>query len=292
MSLKTNNLSKLTPWKSVIAILWEWLIIVITIYLSNYYSYPILYILSWFVIGTRMYALYSLLHESLHFLIVKNKKYNDGIASVFLAWPLFIDLKSMRKIHFEHHKYLKTEKDPESKHLLYEEFSFPLSIQKFFIISIKDLTGYNFLKYNFKGFALWLKSPMKRITDINYSRLIFYTSILLLLIYFNQINILLIFWFFPYISIYQWLNRIRLYTEHYNLKESNSQLTRTLKLNPIQRFFFAPYNLGYHEEHHHNSSVPFYNLRKLSKLLEKGKEGSETEVVNNYFLLFKYIIKK
>ena len=118
-------LIKKTNLKPLFDILVEWLIIVIALlFFITYSKFYIMYPIIFFIIGTRQYALYCLLHEGIHFNLHPNKKINDGLSNCLLAIPLFINLKGMRNSHFEHHKHLLSEKDPEQKHKNYNKSRF------------------------------------------------------------------------------------------------------------------------------------------------------------------------
>lgn len=236
-----------------------------------------------------MYAMYSLLHEGLHYLVHPNKKINDFVSTYFLAYPLFVSLESFRKVHLSHHKHLKTENDPESLLLNYTEFHFPMSKIRLAKIILLDLLGVNYLRYKiqrlFKADQSWIV--------LNLGTWLFHILILFTAYYNGFIMYYLYLWIVPYITVYQVLNRIRLYSEHLNIEINNSYSTRTLKLGFFQKFFLAPYNLGFHTEHHLYPGVPFYNLEELHTYIQTNHKTSTVfEVETNYFNLLKYMIKK
>lgn len=278
--------SRLNPVLSILVIMIEWLLIFGAIWLYVLLDSQLLIPFIIFWVGSRMYAFYSLIHEGCHYLIHSNRKVNDWIANVFLAWPLFIDVKDMRFVHFLHHKHLQSESDPEMKHLQYEEFQFPIKRNKLILICIKDLSGYNFLKYKI--------IHLKRLLDVfqmSPYRMIYYLSLITILTKFGVWHYVFLFWMIPYMTVYQLLNRIRLYTEHFNLEIKNSSVnTRTLNIPIWQSFFLAPYGLGFHAEHHLYPYIPFYRLRKLhGQLMVDKKYESSVKLENNYSGLLKSI---
>lgn len=261
------ELKRIKSIKSVAFILLEWTIIISSIVLYIYIKNPLLLLILIPLISTRQYALYSLLHDGIHFLHCKNSSFNDLITRIFLAWPLFISLSIMRNNHFKHHKYLQTDEDPEISHLEYQEFKFPLDKKKFLIILLKDLLGYNFIKY--RVYKLSKKSSYKnseRDTTSNLYKFFYYLSIIFFSIYFNIAIELLLLWVVPYATLYQALNRVRIYSEHFNIPDKSFK-TRTLIINSFLAFFISPYNLGYHSEHHLYPFIPNYNLKKLHTLI-------------------------
>src|ERR1041385_1756192 len=79
-----HALSGINPFRGVMTILMEWSIIALVTALYYYFQLPVIYILVWILIGTRMYALYSLLHDGIHYLLLPGRKLNDWISRLFL----------------------------------------------------------------------------------------------------------------------------------------------------------------------------------------------------------------
>jgi fatty acid desaturase len=192
----------------------------------------------------------------------------------------------MREDHFLHHANLKTDKDPEHAQMKYKEFSFPLSKPYFAKVLFLDLIGFNFFKYR----MIKLRQDWSEVLNLTaIFRLLVCFGIALIALYFNFLWTLIILWLVPYVTVFQVLNRIRLYTEHNNILEDNMQ-TRSVLLPVWIAFFLSPYNLGYHSEHHLYPSVPFYNLKELHKIIS-GKEKNRSLVTSKYMDSVKMIFK-
>lgn len=261
-----EKLQKLRPIQSLIAIVFEWCIIVLSILLYTMYPFWWIAMLTIPLVGTRMYALYSLLHDGIHLLLYPNKKINDAITRIFLSSPLFYSLTSIRSIHYKHHAHLKDDEDPEMNQLEYPEFAFPFTLQTLTVILLKDLSGYNFIKYKLLKIVTMIK---KRNISFHFIRITLFLALIIFLAYkFSILHLFILFWIVPYITVYQVLNRFRLYFEHNNLDESESQ-TRNMVFPLGVNFFISPYNLGYHKEHHAHPNIPFYNLPALNKIHNK-----------------------
>lgn len=285
-----KSLTRLKPATALLTIMREWLIIAAAILLCIWKPY--LFLLSWFIIGTRMYALYSLLHEGLHYLISPNKSLNDKITRYFLAWPLFINLEGFRKNHYNHHAFLHSEKDPEKEHLKYAEYQFPMTKTTLLFILMKDISGYNFIKYKFKMFVKTMSGGLNAERISLSMRTLLFIGLCIGAVYVKVILLFLVLWILPYISIYQFLNRLRFYSEHLNLSKESRTHTRSLKLNPVIGFFLTPNNLGYHAEHHSFPNVPFYNLPSLHRELESTEwYQNEIELTTDWRLIYKEIIQ-
>lgn len=276
-------LSILQPWKSIAAILIEWLLIICCVYIHKIYPSIWVYSIVWLVISTRLYALYSLIHEAIHFSITRNKKLNDVIGQFFLGFPLLISLSAMRKAHLAHHKYLQTELDPEMKHLNYKEFQFPKTKMQLVQLFLLDISGINFLYYK----LLKLANILRHISSVKLNDVF---DLMLLGIYFvvaykfNFVDDLILYWLIPFATLYQLLNRIRLSTEHFNIDSQNNLKTRSVIPSFIERCIFTPYNLGYHTEHHLYPGVPFYNLPKLNQALIKQSDFLKSSIIKHSYI--------
>ncbi len=288
-----KSLTRLSPWKSIFAIASNWIIILLCIFIHTKYHHPLVYFLVWVIISTRLYAMYSLIHDAIHYLIVRNKKWNDRIAQIFLGLPIFISLKQMRMAHLAHHKHLQTDQDPEMKHLDYKEFQFPKSKGAMFKLFLMDLLGINFVYYQLlrvKNIAIRFK-PASFKKDRVYL-FIFYLTLFTFVILSGFGKHLFLYWLLPYVTLYQVLNRLRLTTEHFNIDENHAVNTRSVIPNIIERWTLTPHNLGYHLDHHLYPGVPFYNLPKLHELLMEYEHYSkEVLVEKSYFHVIRKCIR-
>ncbi len=284
-----RELSVLSTISSLAAVMAEWSIIVLAIIFHQFFSNPIIYFFVLLVIGSRMYALYSLMHDGMHGLLIKNKRLNDFYTRVFLAWPLFYSLSKSRSAHLAHHKYLKTEADPEMAHLAYGEFQFPMRQSVWIGILVKDILGINFLWYFFKkkiNAVLNLKnaSTGKKSDSAKEElilKIVYYGIILSAITYLGLIPDFALYWLLPYATIYQVLNRLRLATEHFNIDEENHFQTRSVHAGFVEKLLLFPHNLNYHIEHHLFPSVPFYRLPDLRMELMKNNLFKESAHIND-----------
>ena len=289
-----KHLLVLNPLVSLGTIGLEWLMILGAMLLHILFYDPILYLFIWLFIGTRMYALYALLHDGMHYLLFPSKKINDLICIVFLAGPLFISLKKIRKVHFLHHAHLKTEMDPENIHLDYEEFKFPQSAFSLFGIFILDILGINYIRYKVKKiwnlFIAWRKGEQGGLGHM-LSWGIKWGIICTALVATGLAWDFFFCWLVPYATVYQSLNRLRLASEHISVDEENIFSTRTLKPNAVERFFLSPNSLGYHTEHHAFPAVPFYRLSDLhTKLMELDKYKKHVQIEKSYISVIRHFV--
>ena len=83
----------------------------------------------------------------------------------------------------------------------------------------------------------------------------------------------LLLWALPLLTWYQFVIRVRNIAEHAVLRDASDPLSnaRTTHADPVTAFFFAPYWVNYHLEHHLVMHIPCYRLVEMHRLLlEKG----------------------
>ena len=275
---------KTISWpKGVSLLLADWLIIggAIAIFtlLDQWFLYPFLVI----VIGSRMMGLWALLHDGHHNMLVSSKPLNKKLTEWFIAWPLFKSLEEYDEQHHSHHKFLGADGDPNFHLLRYQEFQFPMKKSRLTTILLKDLFGLNFLYYRILGLV---KNPailFKKVGGWNVERLLFLTAIVAGVFYFNVWLEVLLFWFVPLITYFQFLIRVTLIADHC-FSEGTEAKVRTVKLNWAERTFMVPHYLSYHYEHHHFGGIPSYNLPNLQQKLSKDPLYAEASDFSHGYL--------
>lgn len=65
--------------------------------------------------------------------------------------------------------------------------------------------------------------------------------------------------------------------------------TRTLYINPLERFFIAPHQVNFHLEHHMLASVPIYRLETMHKMLLENGFYKDIEFQQGYFNLLRRV---
>ena len=263
---------KAVSWsKGMMLLLGDWAIVGAAIVTFNLIGFWPLYPFVVIVIGSRMMGLWALLHDGHHNMLVHSKTFNQKLTEWFIAWPLFKSLAEYDNQHNAHHKFLGSNGDPNFHLLKYKEFQFPMKKSKLASILVKDLLGFNFVFYRILGL---IKKPLvvfKKIGGWNVERVLFVLAIIAVVLYFNIWLEVLLFWFIPLITYFQFLIRVTLIADHCFATNSKAK-ARTVKLNWLERNIMVPHNLSYHYEHHHFGGVPSYNLPRLQQKLSKNPD--------------------
>lgn len=250
---------------NAMALATEWTIISFLIYLNQRITNPWLMFFSVLLIGTRIHALGILMHEASHFNLFSNHKWNDRIAKLFITGPVFISLDSYRKTHQLHHQYSLTDRDPtHTRKANIAIYEFPKKNSLSFVFDLlKILCGYGVyltladLKRNRKT------SVTKNNNFLRFLKIAVFAFFIYTLFKTDYLNIYLIFWILPCLTVLPLLNYWRTITEHSSIV--TVEHTRTVLYNPIMKWLITPYNINHHLEHHLYPKKTWYNLTKLNK---------------------------
>lgn len=285
-----RTFSKLTPWRSYLDILFQYAAITIAILLSEYCGMWWVTLICILFIGARIYALGILLHEGLHYRLSENKKTNEWVMKLFLAWPLFINPTVFRKKHAMHHKHLHTEDDPEFSRKDKSFWSFPMRPLRLITLLIMDITGCSlpFILFAHKGYLFSKGETVKSKFDL--IRFTYYFLIIGMIIYSGLFLYFLLYWMIPIVTWGNLLIRIRRISEHcgLSLNEEMISRSRTTLTNILEKTFIAPCHVNFHNEHHLFPSVPYYKLPELHSFLMKNENYvKKVHVTKGYWNVFR-----
>jgi fatty acid desaturase len=96
---------------------------------------PLTFALAFVVIAGLQHHLSIIQHEAVHFLLFRNRRWNEWVGSL-AAYPIGFTM-GCRKRHFEHHYYLGTDKDPDLAN--YEHN--PNKVRVLMVDILRDLAG-------------------------------------------------------------------------------------------------------------------------------------------------------
>jgi fatty acid desaturase len=286
-----RELAQIDVGKAVVAIASEWLAIFGAIALCHFLWNPLLYVITILFIGGRQHALAVLQHDAAHFRLFPSKKWNDLVAEVFLAWPILLSNQYFREYHFLHHRHIGTEKDgnriqygthtPSGE--LTANWSFPKSKIHFALWSIPRLSGFAGIIYILRSIHRLLTKGTLRYRLLN---LLYYASILGLILWFHGGQILLLYWFVPLSTWFIFTNLLRIAGEHSAIANSHEfyRLTRTTQPSWFDQIFVVPRHISYHLEHHLYPHIPFYRLPNLhAELMKNESFRQEAHVTRTYW---------
>ena len=284
-SKELKRLSALRPWRTVLALVLDWLVIAAAIAASEYSGSVWVYLFAVALIAGRMHAFGVLMHEAAHFRFLRDRRASEWIMDVFAAWPVLATVDGYRQNHLAHHQHTNTEKDPDwIAKIGTAAYTFP---QKVWHAALQ-LFGYLVAINSFRDMAQILPRISKNDrSTLQYKllRLGFYAGWAALFTVLGIWRGALLYWIVPFFTLFFMFVYIRGVAEHFGSMDYDEELGSTRTVRPYfwERWFFAPHNINYHLEHHLFPGVPFYNLPELHKaLMSDDAYRSKAHVTRGY----------
>lgn len=278
-------LNKLDNYHVFLAVAEDLIIIgfAIGLFLFSPWFYP----LTLLVIGSRQRALATLLHESSHRTLAKNKTLNFLAGTVFSGYWILQMFHTYRCSHvLLHHRYLgDPDRDPDIRYYI-EQGLMDQNVDRTFLVKmiVKNIFGlrtFTYLKYLFLHRLLPLnwaeKTNMEKLEYIGF--VTFWLIIVTFLTYFNLLGLFFLVWLVPYLTTFQIIGWFIELAEHYPLTRNNSYdlyMSRNRYSNPIEKFFTGMHNENWHLLHHIRAGIPYWNLPKAHEILMQDPEYAKT----------------
>ncbi len=279
-----RDLSEVSSLRGLFHILAEWTLLVAAAYLCHREGNFLLYLVTVVWIATRQHALMILLHDGTHYRLFRNRKLNDWVSEIALAWPVLISARAYRRNHFAHHRYLNTDGDPDWVRRKGDPaWVFPKPRAEMAGLLLRDLTGLGAI-----ALLKLMKTVASKDVDVQRSFLLvrygFYLIVIALALWMGAMKLLLLYWFVPLFTCLVFIFRIRSIAEHSGLPTTGSVYaqTRTVIPSMLERIFIAPKNVNFHLEHHLYPSVPFYRLPRLHAMLAAKPEFRDAHITRTY----------
>lgn len=235
-------------YASIAAILIDWLMIFLLVYLAIKIDNFIFSLIAIWFIGIKQYALGEVfVHEASHNNLFKTNKYNTSLQFLF-SYPFLTSVEAYRVEHIPHHNFLgECNIDPLCR--IYKNHGLDSANPNiFWVWFIRPLLGI----YSLQFFAV--KFINLKIKEYKFT-LLFYALLIYTAYTFGVLKEFILYWFIPFFwcvpAFYCWQE----IEDHYNARD----IARTNK--GFLRNFLA-HNTGYHYAHHKCPGIPWYNLAK------------------------------
>lgn len=261
-----------------------WGLIVAAMFLYGFYPSFLTFVLAVTIIGGRQLGLAILMHEGAHGLLFKSRWLNETLTKWLAAGPMSIDMGEYRSRHMAHHRFTRTDRDPEN----YLYTPFPVAVGSMARKILRDLTGIAFVRTQLGLFLhLWGEKPgrVKRLWRFYNGGLISNTVLLGAFILMGRADLYLQLWLVPMATTHMFFLRIRNISEHASVidLEDPLQNSRTTLANWAERLTFAPYYVNYHIEHHMMPYIPCYRLPQLHKILARQGVTERMNIEKGYW---------
>lgn len=265
-----KNLYKLNNFHAPLSLMSDYLLIAAFIALSkwNIWFYP----LTLLFIGSRQRALASLLHESCHKTLTKNRFLNNFMGRWLAGLPIFHSYEAYVKSHVvAHHAYLgDPQRDPDYRHYiqagLFEvrdrlDFMLGFVLKTIFLLQVKSYLKYIFI-YRLGGMT-------KKSTEL--FQLIFVQLIIgaVLTLTCGPLGYIK-YWLVPFFTTFHIIGWFSEISEHYPIiaeYQDNLNITRNRFPTFLERLFIGMHGDNFHLVHHLFAGIPYWNLGQAHQIL-------------------------
>ncbi len=269
-----------------------WGIILAAMALFAYWPNPLTFLIGVVVIGGRQLGLAVLMHDAAHGIMCKTLWLNNFLGRWLCGNALGVSMDGYRTYHLKHHLHTQQDEDPD----LSLSKPFPITKASLRRKIIRDLTGQTFWKQRKAQFVNGMgEQGMPIAQRADYARTRLGSYILVNGILFAGLALAGYWWLYPVMWILpmatfnMMITRIRNIAEHAVVPDNNDpfRYARTTLADPLTALLVAPYGVNYHVEHHLFMWVPWYNLRKLHKILLRKGYGERMEIQPSYLAVLK-----
>jgi fatty acid desaturase len=276
------ELRRIPTARNVLTILGVWAQVTIVIGGAIWLSHPLAWAAAFVLMG-RNYALMAILgHEASHRLLLPHRKLNDFVGRWLAYYPSFTAYDAYRRVHAAHHREEFGPTEPDMNFYA----GYPVgwaSMRRKFTRDILGITGAK----NLRGLFSALRSPTARPVALRI--LASQAVIIAVFTAIGRPELYLFLWLLPWLTVWKVFNRLRAIAEHGGMHKSSDrrETTHHVHQSRLPRFWFAPYNTGWHLAHHVDSGVPFRNLPRLQRELEAAGYVPEALIWPSYTALWR-----
>lgn len=257
-----------------------------------------IYAVTVFLIGFwSQTRLATLVHESSHYLLFKNRLLNDVMANLLVVFPFFGKVGNYRIGHWGHHRNVNDlEHDPDLLRLLkHHPREFPLTRWRFLweyvLLQFSPHKAFSYLKGRAE-YVTFMKeedniqdrSPLSP-RALKLLRLAYYGTLVAVLAYFNLWLYYFVFWLVPLITVYPASLFLREIAHHGNFPDNgdytNSRVYEGLWL---EREIFFPFGEWNHVLHHMFPTIPWHKMREAHNLMMRYPPYRDNVVICDGFM--------
>ena len=269
-----NAWSVVTLWAETIAIAG----------VAVWWNHPVGWVAAFLLMGRQHARFNILMHEAAHRLLLRNRRANDFVGRWLLGFPAFAPTDLYRRGHMAHHRDEFGPDEPDIP--LYT--GYPIgrdSLRRKLTRDALGVTGLKLLRGLLRGCVA--DNPKIRAQ----ARAIVVTQLVLVALCFAVGHpwVYLLLWLLPHLTVWRVLNRLRAIAEHGGMQQSSDrrETTHSVRQSWWARFWFVPYNTGWHLAHHVDAGSPWRSLPRYHQELERSGYVQPALEYPNYRSLWK-----
>jgi len=276
---RLRALSRVDTWRAVAHIALEWSAIIGCVWLCERYFSPLAWLAACVFIGSRLHALGIMAHDGAHYLLAKNRRLNNLLVELFLAWPVFLSFSAYRPMHRGHHRFLNTPEDPDWARNRPDR----LATRRGLLDFVRVMGGLHAEQRQMLRMVGADGGQDKPLVP----RVLLYAIVFGVAAATGGLKLLALYWLVPFGTWFMLSMRLKGTAEHFAVEDTEvCNAARTLRLDPLSRLLIAPKNVHFHIEHHLYPSVPFYRLPALHKALMELPDYRERAHLTRSYLGF------
>jgi fatty acid desaturase len=284
-----REIKELKPdnWHGIAYLLKDYAVIAAFIYLSvglSWWFYP----LSVLMIGAHQRGISTLLHDTAHGALARNRSLNFFLGTLPTAWLIFQRHFAYRKSHvMTHHPYLgRADRDPDLEFFIKEGVFTPRSDRDFvWNIVILPMLGsktWAYMKYLVRNRYQMLmetigasgepQHALRNDWQYQFDRwgfLIFWVGTIAVSCWAGLGWYLLAFWIVPYVTAFHiigWFIELSEHSSSLDGRSTNVLMARNRRSRHIETLLTSINNDGYHLDHHLDPTTPFWLLPLAHKM--------------------------
>ena len=258
---------------------WTTVICVAAVSIGTWWSIA----LGFFLMGPMHARFAILMHESAHKLLFAHRKANDVVGKWLIASPALVPLGLYRRSHFAHHR---EEFGPDEPDIAFYR-GYPTTRAALRRRLLRDAVGISGVK-NLLPLLRAMRTKQGRAIagPIISVQIVLFIALWLAT---GWIFAYLVFWLAPWLTQWRVLNRLRAIAEHGGLEASSDRraTTHDVTQHLVARFWFVPYNTGWHLAHHVDMGIPFRNLPAYYEELRQSGYVAEGLTYPSYLALWR-----
>jgi fatty acid desaturase len=255
---------QIADWRNALSVvaLWFWVAVIFAAATQFHHWWVVA--IAFILMGPIYVRFAILMHEAAHKLLFSSKKLNDIVGTWLIAYPAFVPISLYRRSHFAHHK---EEFGPEEPDIAFYR-GYPCEPADLRRRLLRDAIGIS----GWKNFKVLLSATRTK-TGRSIAVPILGVQVGLWAISWVATGAWWAYpllWWLPWMTQWRVLNRLRAIGEHGGMAKSKDRrvTTHNVAQHWIARFWFVPYNTGWHLAHHVDMGIPWRNLPRYHEELE------------------------
>lgn len=278
--------TRISTFRGLWPIAFSWSLIAVGFFLAAHFPLWWSIPLAMLIIAGQQHTFAIILHEAAHGSMLRSRKTADILAKYLCGDAIWLNLAHYRRIHLQHHQHTGTAKDPDLA-LRNGYPAKPWSMARKIFRDLSGLTGlksvigfilmdFGFFEHNYNGAAIRTTQRFSLGQRLEYAARHLHGFVMIHGALFGALYAaghpeLYALWWASFLVPYQLFLRIRSIGDHAVTPGGENMLlnTRTTYPNALSLLTVAPLNVSYHIEHHLLSTVPYYRLPGLHRILKQ-----------------------